>query len=367
MADQLKDRFFTDDFIQTLAEAIEAVEPSFDTAAFRRLIHKDDFALMALKQKMRHVTICLHAALPSDYAQALTILRRVGPAFSGFNAMVFPDYVECYGLERWDLSMDALADFTLLCSSEFAVRPFIAADAGRAVSHLYAWSSSDNEHLRRLSSEGCRPRLPWAMALPDFKTDPTPILPILETLKDDPSEYVRKSVANNLNDISKDNPEIVLDICDHWLGQSPRTDWIAKRGCRTLLKAGNTRALMLFGFGDPTGVTVDNLALDNDSPQIGDSIRLTYNLGVEGEKPILLRQEYAVAYMKARGKPSRKIFQINEVEYEPGVYSVTRKLSFADLLTRKHYPGAHEIAIIVNGEEKASIAFELRPAEFSGS
>ncbi len=266
MADQLKDRFFTDDFIQTLAEAIEAVEPSFDAAAFHRLIHKDDFAAMALKQKMRHVTICLHATLPSDYPQALAILRRVGPAFSGFNAMVFPDYVEWYGLGHWDLSMDALAEFTLLCSSEFAVRPFIDADAERALPALYAWSQSENEHLRRLSSEGSRPRLPWAMALPAFKADPSPILPILEALRDDGSEYVRKSVANNLNDISKDNPEIVLDICQQWRGFSPRTDWITKRGCRTLLKAGNTRALLLFGFGDPADVWVDALTLDNERP-----------------------------------------------------------------------------------------------------
>jgi 3-methyladenine DNA glycosylase AlkC len=317
---------------------------------------------MALKQKMRHVTTCLQESLPQEYSQAVAILRHVGPAFSGFDAMVFPDYVECYGLDHWELSMEALAEFTLLCSSEFAVRPFIAADAGRAMPHLYAWSIDENEHLRRLSSEGCRPRLPWAMALPDFKVDPTPILPILETLKDDPSEYVRKSVANNLNDISKDNPDIVLEICERWHGQSPRTDWIAKRGCRTLLKAGNTRALMLFGFGDPAGVTVDGLAVDNTYPRIGDSIHFSYDLHVGGVQPILLRQEYAVAYMKASGKPSRKIFQINEVETEPGVCVVTRTLSFADLSTRKHYPGAHQIAIIVNGVEKASISFELRPA-----
>ncbi len=310
MADQLKDRFFTDEFIQALATAIQAVEPSYDAAEFNRLIHEDDFASMALKQKMRHVTLCLHATLPPDYVQALDILRRVGPAFSGFNAMVFPDYVECYGLDQWDPSMAALAEFTLLCSSEFAVRPFIDADAGRAMSHLYTWSKSENEHLRRLSSEGCRPRLPWAMALPAFKQDPSPILPILETLKDDASEYVRKSVANNLNDISKDNPQVVLDICERWRGLSPRTDWITKRGCRTLLKAGNTEALVLFGFSDPAGVSVSNLTLDNNSPHIGDSIRFSYDLCVDGDKAKLLRQEFIVTYMKARGKCSRKVFQI---------------------------------------------------------
>jgi 3-methyladenine DNA glycosylase AlkC len=363
MADQLKDQFFTDEFIRKLAAAIEIVEPAFDIARFDRLIHRDAFESMALKQKMRHVTICLHTVLSSDYAQALTILRQVGPAFSGFNAMVFPDYVECYGLEHWDLSMDALAEFTLLCSSEFAVRPFIAADAERAMPYLYAWSKDDNEHLRRLSSEGCRPRLPWAMALPAFKTDPSPILPILETLRDDRSAYVRKSVANNLNDISKDNPQVVLDVCERWQGHSSRTDWIIKHGCRTLLKAGNTRALMLFGFADPDGVAVRELTLDNDSPRIGDSIRFSYELCVEGDEVKLLRQEFIVTYVKALGKRSGKVFQIGESEIGPGVHTVTRKLSFADLSTRKHHAGPHEIAIVVNGVEMASIALDLRARE----
>src|SRR5690606_35694045 len=143
---------------------------------------------------------------------ALAILRAASPALNGygFATMIFPDFVEVYGLDDWDASLPALAQFTQQSSAEFAVRPFLLRDQPRMLAQMALWAEHDSEHLRRLASEGCRPRLPWAMALPALKADPTPILPILDRLKDDPSEYVRRSVANNLNDISKDNPQIAL-------------------------------------------------------------------------------------------------------------------------------------------------------------
>ena len=242
---------------------------------------------------------------------------------------------------------------------EFAIRPFLQKDPEKGMYQMRRWAKDKNQHLRRLASEGCRPRLPWAMALSGFKKDPKLIIPVLEVLKDDPSEYVRRSVANNLNDISKDHPGLVLDLCEQWLEQNKNRDWIVKRACRSLLKAGNTRALLLFGFGDPEHIVVNNLVFDKQKLAIGDNLRFTFEMSLDTEDSFLIRLEYKVSFVKARGKLSGKIFQIKEGSYEPGRHAISRKHSFKDLSTRKHHPGTHQISIIVNGIEKVMDKLEL--------
>jgi 3-methyladenine DNA glycosylase AlkC len=360
MPEKLKDIFFSNVFIDQLGETIQGLYPDFEVEEFKRLVYDDDWESRELKAKMRHISGCLHATLPREYPQALEILMAVAPAFRGFDAMLFPDYVECYGLDHWDLSLPALAHFTQFASSEFAIRPFLARDPEQAMAYLQRWAQDKNPHLRRLASEGCRPRLPWAMALPRFKEDPTPILPILESLKDDESEYVRKSVANNLNDISKDHPDLALDMCESWYGGSERMDWIVKHACRGMLKAGNRRALSLFGFGDPRHIHVENLTLDQEALAIGGNLHYSFELRVDTAEPCQVRLELGVYYRKAGGKLSRKVFQIGESRFDPGVHVISRTRSFADQSIRTHYPGEHQIAIIVNGVEKARASFELR-------
>jgi 3-methyladenine DNA glycosylase AlkC len=215
-------------------------------------------------------------------------------------------------------------------------------------------------NVRRFASEGCRPRLPWAMALPQFKKDPSPILPVLEKLKDDESEFVRKSVANNLNDISKDHPETVLSLCEKWYATSDRTDWIIKRACRTMLKAGDRRAMLLFGFGDPRHLSVVKLRLNKKSLAIGGQLQFSFALKVGTKNACKARLEYIVYFAKPEKKFGKKVFQITENTFEPGEHTFTRKHSFADMSTRKHHPGKHEIAIVVNGVEKARGSVSLR-------
>ena len=198
------------------------------------------------------------------------------------------------------------------------------------------------------------------MALPQFKQDPSPILPVLEKLRDDESEFVRKSVANNLNDISKDHPEIVMDLCELWHGRSDRTDWIIKHACRTMLKSGDRRALLLFGFGDPKHIGVEKLKLNKKALAIGEQLQFSFVLAVGTKKACKTRLEYIVYFAKPNEKIGTRVFQISENVYEPGRQIFTRKHSFADMSTRKHHPGKHEIAIIVNGQEKARRAFSLR-------
>ncbi len=361
MPTKLKDLYFSDVFIEALVRGTRDVFSEFDENKFTRLVYDEAWPERELKDKMRHVTRCLHATLPAFYPAALDILAKVGPLFTGFDAMVFPDYVECYGLDHWELSLPALALFTRLCSSEFAVRPFLQQDPVRGMAQMLAWAGDDNEHVRRLASEGCRPRLPWAMALPAFKKDPGLILPVLEKLKADKSEYVRRSVANNLNDISKDHPELVLDICERWYGRSPETDGIVKHACRGMLKAGNERALALFGFGESQDIGITGLSLNNERPAVGETVQFTFELHVNTGTACRVRLEYKVYYQKAAGRLSPKVFQIKEDTFEPGCYVISRKHSFEDRSIRRHYPGQHDLVIVVNGVEMAKVSLQLTP------
>jgi len=362
MAEQLKNMFFTSSSMDKFGDTIKQFYPDFDKKRFLELLFDRSWDAKELKERMRHTAICLHETLPESYEEALTILKKAVPHIKGFEAMALPDYVELFGRDDWDLSLPALAHFTKYSSSEFAIRPFLAEDQGRVMSFMSALAEDDDHNVRRFASEGCRPRLPWGMALPAFKKDPSPILPILEKLTNDESEFVRKSVANNLNDISKDHPELVLDICERWYGHSKNTDWIIKRACRSMLKAGNKRALMLFGFGDPANLQVENLELDNETIRIGEDLYFSFDLIVKGKKRSKVRLEYCVYYAKPNGRQSKKIFKLTEGDFEPGEHTLSRKRSFQDMSTRKHFEGEHQISIVVNGEEKAKTSFFLEKA-----
>ncbi|MBW6536733.1 MAG: hypothetical protein K0B11_17130 [Mariniphaga sp.] len=176
-----------------------------------------------------------------------------------------------------------------------------------------------------------------------------------------PELFVRKSVANSLNDISKDHPELVLELSENWKGKSKNTDWIIKQGCRTLLKQGNKRAMRLFGFTNPGKMHVDNLKLSNDSPAIGDEITFSFDLKMETSSSQKVRLEYIVHYVKSSGKTSSKVFQISETILKKGIHRIKKKHSFANMSTRKHYPGEHKLEVVVNGEVKEEAILELLP------
>jgi 3-methyladenine DNA glycosylase AlkC len=360
MAERLKDRFFTPESIQAFAAVVKEHHPPFAEAEFVRALTGDSFQSLELMQMARQATEILAGLLPDSYPEAVAILSEVAPEAKGMEAFCLPTFVELYGLDHWETSLPAMALFTRYASCEFAIRPFILRDAPRTMAYMEELTGDEDENVRRLASEGCRPRLPWAVSLPAFKKDPGPVLPVLERLKDDRSEFVRRSVANNLNDISKDHPELVLEICERWKGSSEGTDWIIKHACRTLLKGGNRRAMRLFGFGDPVDLDVRDVRLDRERVAIGDDVRLSFTLAVRTGEPCKVRLEYVVWYVKARGKTSKKVFQIREATLAPGQHDFSRKLSFADRSTRKHYPGEHRICVVANGVEKAVTTLDLR-------
>jgi len=366
MPETYKD-LFNADSLRKFGADFQSVRSEFPVEQFVATVMDEEWDDLELKGRWQHVTTVLRAYLPPDYAEALAVLDQVVANYSGWDGvygMVFPYFVEAYGQDKanWDLSMAAMENYTQYASAEFAVRPFIIADEDRMMAQMHTWTQHENEHVRRLASEGCRPALPWGQALKSFKTDPAPVLPILEALKADPSAYVRKSVANNLNDISKTHPELVVQLARDWQGESDHTDWIVKHACRTLLKRSNREALALFGFGDSESVNASHFVLD--APRVAPAISigddLEFSFVVQADSDTKVRLEYGIDFVKANGKRNRKVFQISESAMTAGEQrSYTRKHSFADLSTRKHYSGPHSLTLIINGVERGTLDFEL--------
>lgn len=317
---------------------------------------------LSLKQRMYHITNILSKYL-EDIAyedainilkQLLVLLSRDQYKYGDMLAMFVPHYVEIWGLQQWDISMQALEFFTSNgTTSEFAIRPFIVQDQTRAMKQMMLWSKYKNHHVRRLSSEGCRPRLPWALRLTTLQHDPSPIIDILDNLRADESLYVRKSVANNLNDISKDHSDVTLTWAKKWGRTNQHTDWIIKRGCRTLLKQANKNALALFAL-PPISPLNFGFVLSKNMYKLGEILVAAFNAELPYPVPQNLRIEYAIDFMKANGKQNRKIFQVKKFKLANQQLFVTITHLLKQLSTRKHYAGRHNIAIIINGKEIAA-------------
>ncbi|MES2780401.1 MAG: DNA alkylation repair protein [Bacteroidota bacterium] len=360
MAEPLKN-LYTPELLQKLTDLLQKQYKTFDKKKFSQTVFDKEWPNRELKQRMRHITNCIHQFLPMSYAKQMEILSPIAHHFTGFVAILFPDFVEVYGVDEPDISIPALEQFTQYSSSEFAVRPFIIKYEKRMVKQHLQWATHKNHHVRRLASEGIRPRLPWAMALPSFKKDPSAILPILELLKADESEYVRRSVANCLNDISKDHADSVLKIVNNWKGISPETDRIIKHASRGLLKQGHTEALSSFGLNYKVKVDVDALSISKKKLPIGGRFDYSFSVTLTEKKPHDVRLEYKIYYQKANGKQNPKVFQIGTYAMQhKQTLTINRSHAFADLTTRKHHKGDHRIVVVVNGKETAELAFILQ-------
>ena len=366
MAEPLKN-LYSPLFFDYLGDIMTDLVQDFSKDTFIHDIHDSDWEDRELKERMVHIADVLFRHFPNDYKEALQIildLIREVPnsplADHSYEFIFLPDFIERYGLDHYSESVTAMESLTQFITCEFAVRPFILKYPDRMMSQMEEWTLHENHHVRRLASEGCRPRLPWATALKTFKKDPTPILPILEKLRDDSSEYVRRSVANNLNDIAKDHPTVVLDICKSWIGNSKKTDRLVKHACRTLLKRAHPEALALFGYDEPSGVKISGFEHDK-RVKIGESLNFRFTIRHEQSGSMKLRIEYGIDYLKSNGSLNRKIFQLSEMEFKDGKSSAfTRSQSFRNMTTRKHYNGRHRLAIIVNGKEMAKGEFEVK-------
>jgi len=349
----LKD-MFSKDSVGVLAGAILNVHPSFPTDKFINGIFDESWEGLTLKQRMRQISLNLGKTLPEDYHTTLEILKIALPQLEqqGFEKMVFPDFVEVYGLDDWDTSIPALEFFTQHMSAEFAIRPFIARYPEKTLKQMLAWTDHPHPGVRRLASEGCRPRLPWGLRLQDLVLDPGPILPILEKLKDDPREEIRRSVANNLNDISKDHPDLVVELLKKWQdhGNVDRSRLI-KHALRTLLKAGHPGALHLLGYSSKPEIIIQKINLEPDEITLGEDVIFSFEILSTAKKEQPLMVDYLIHFMKANGTKSPKVFKLSQKTIQPGErIRITRKHTLKPITTRKYYPGIQTFQPQVNGK-----------------
>nr|WP_054957561.1 DNA alkylation repair protein [Paenibacillus dakarensis] len=361
MRESLKE-LFSETFIESVADKVKAQYPAFHKERFQTLVQDESWETEEFKQRIRHIARALTETLPPSYEEALHVLYEVAPECKGLEGLFVPDYVELNGLNNFERSIQALEYFTAFSSAEFAVRPFIIQEQDRMLARMTEWAKSDNEHVRRLASEGSRPRLPWGQQLPELIRDPKPALPILTLLKEDPSLYVRKSVANHLNDISKDHPELVLDLAAEWYGHHPLTDWIVRHGLRTLLRRGDLRALAVFGYEnlEENSVEVTGLRLSSPVISVGEDLEFSFIIMNCGDHSRSLRIDYEIGYMKANGKQAPKRYKCSDKIYDPGSHHLAKKQSFKLISTRRFYPGEHTLSILVNGKRLATASFELQ-------
>lgn len=364
MADQaqpaLKDMFSAARF-RRIATLVAEVYPEFDRKRFLQLT-TTGLEPLSLLQRMRHGTHALHATLPAGYPAALTVLRKLAPRLKGdFTGMMLPDFVGVYGADHFDASLDALHCLTRFSSGEFAIREFLRRDLPRTLAVMERWSLDPDEHIRRLASEGSRPRLPWSFRLEVLVADPSPAAPILDHLCADPSLYVRKSVANHLNDISKDHPGWMLARLASWDLAHPHTQWIAKRAARTLIKAGHQPALRLFNFTGKPAVRLSAFRLTPARLKLGQSIEFHFTLTSTSCQSQLLAVDYRLHYVKASGGTSPKVFKLREVSLAAGQsLRLSKRQTLRDFTTRKHYPGRHHLELQINGQIHGQRSFLLR-------
>lgn len=377
MAESFKNMFNEQFFIKFIKD-LKLVIYDFDTEKFVPQIMDEEWRDRGYKQRIVHITTILGRFLPADYKKAvskifelLDCVKDKLPDFSkiddkNFNLLtleygaILDNYIEQYGIEDYETSIKAIEKITQFTTCEFVTHAFIAKYPDKMMKQMLAWSTHKHWGVRRLASEGCRPRLPWAMALPRLKKDPAPIIPILENLKNDPSKFVRLSVANNLNDIAKDNPQTVIALAKSWKGKSKDVDWVIKHGCRTLLKQGNTEIMSLFGLGSIENIITEDTQILTPKVKIGEAVEFCFDLSNNNKRKTKIRLEYGIYYQKSNGALAKKIYKISEKEYaENSVTQIIRKHSFRAITTRVFYSGLHQIAIIVNGNEFERLHFEL--------
>ncbi|QDK35415.1 DNA alkylation repair protein [Sphingomonas sp. IC081] len=344
----------------TAAATAAATSGRFDHDGFLETA-RAGLASLSIMERVRHIADALAAALPPAYPEALEIVVAMGPHLGhAFQAVAVTEFVARRGLDHFDLSMAALARLTRHGTAEFAVRPFLAADPARTLDTMLEWSGHEDAHVRRLASEGCRPRLPWAGRIPALTADPTLAAAILERLKADPSLYVRKSVANHLNDIAKDAPDWVVARLGQWPQDDARTRWIVRHALRTLIKHGDPRALALIGAGHGAEVTPGEFTVTPARLRLGGEITIAAELTSTGRDVQRLVVDYRLHYARPSGKSAAKVFKLRTFDLAAGeTVRLAIRQTIRDFSTRRHHPGVHAIDLLVNGKAVARGEFVL--------
>lgn len=353
--------------IAVLAERLATVIPGFDRAAFEAAA-TDGLEDMELKARVAWVADAMHPQLDPDVPTAMgQLLASMGPPLVGADGvtgsiMDWPllHWVQTQGTEHPEHTLPTLREMTRRFSAEFAVRPLLNRDLQGTIDVLMGWLDHPDLHVRRWLSEGTRPRLPWGGNIPALQRDPRPTLPILEALHQDPEEYVRRSVANHLNDISKDNPEQAVEIAKRWWNPDDKqTTRLVKHALRGLIKAGHPGALAILGYGPPTGLRVA-LRLEPTTVTIGSKLAVHVTLTNAGESELALLLDYAVHYRRKSPGLSRKVFKWTERRLAPDqALELTKNQPMKHVSIRRLFPGEHRVEILANGQSMATASFGL--------
>lgn len=371
MAEKLK-YLFDEHLVRALARDLRSAHPRFDARAFAAacLAGLDDLELTG---RAWHVAEAMHTCLPAPFARAARVLvdslggeleRSDGFGLGPLRYMPHVFFVQKYGLDDFETSMHAQYELTKRFSAETSIRAFLVKYPDATYARLREWARDPNVHVRRLVSEGTRPRLPWAPRLRAFQQDPRPVIALLELLKDDAERYVQRSVANNLNDIGKDHPDLAVEVCQRWAaGAPPGRQWIVKHALRMLVKQGHPGALATLGVGSRPMVSVERIRLAPRAVKLGGELRFSFELASTATTPQELMIDYAVHYVKANGATRPKVFKLRRLALPAqGSAELESKLSFQDLSTRRHYPGRHRIELLINGVAHPLADFDVRPA-----
>ncbi len=359
MAEPLKN-FYGPEIPRCIGAMIRQVYPDFAEQDF--LAHAlDGYEALELLPRGHRIAVSLREFLPSDYEQAVDImLASLGPRPSrkdgdgGIGPFIYlphTHFVASYGLNDFETSMRAQYKLTQVFTCEFSIRPFLEQHPAATLTRLHDWTQDSNEHVRRLVSEGTRPRLPWASHLREFQRDPTPVLELLERLKDDPSLYVRRSVANNLNDIGKDHPAVLVKTARRWMRDADeQRQWLIRHALRSAVKRSDPQALAILGYGQVAQISITNIRITPALATEGDKVRVVVDLhnptGVSQD----VLADLCVHYVKANGSTAAKVFKIKTLSLTAGATeTVGKTLSLAPMTTRRHYPGEHRLELLLNG------------------
>ncbi len=370
MAESLK-TFFSPALVRRLAADVARIHPGFPARAFVKHACAGLDSLELL-DRGRSIARSLHKYLPQEYPQAIDVLLRslgpehpsdelVGAGMAPFFYLPHTVFVAEWGLEHFELSMHAQYELTKRFSAELSIRPYIARDPERTLAVLRSWTADKNAHVRRLVSEGTRLRLPWAARVPWLDSNPHRVLELLDPLKDDPSSLVRRSVANNLNDLGKVWPDLLTATCARWLkGASVEGRALVEHALRSAVKRGHADALRLLGFGEKAAVSIEQVRFDPPRVAIGGRVVMSFALRSKSRHNQMLLVDIAVHFIKAKGRAAPKVFKVKRIALPPRERVELRTaISLAVHTTRVPRPGTHVVDVLVNGAVTRAGSFEV--------
>ncbi len=368
MAEPLKNQYGPD-IPKRIARMIAAVHPTFPSALFIKDALRGYVAL-ELMDRGRHIANVLAKHLPAHFPAAATILlqsldanieKREGGSMASFLLLPHAMFVSQHGLDFFEESMAAQYVITQRFTAEFSIRPFLERHPQATLEQLTIWARDPSEHVRRLVSECTRPRLPWASRLREFQRDPQPVLALLELLKDDASLYVRRSVANNLNDIGRDHPALLVEVTQRWMkNATPERAWIVRHALRSAVKRGDQGALAVLGFAGNTALVISNAHITPKRAAVGGSVVIAFDVTNHGKREAQAVVDFAVFFVKANGRANAKVFKLKTIKLAVGEgVHLAKKISLAEMTTRKLYPGKHQVDIIINGVAEPLGSFQL--------